>query len=103
MPALYIVLQQEIASVNSVVDNHALSKHSHQLETLAEQAGVKPLMSFFSVNPEEAARFLGDHEGTKREIQIPEEQWFAAEEGLNTIEALLRSLGDMPSTDSLGS
>ena len=100
MPALYIVLQQKIAGVDSTIDNHALSKLSHQLETFAMEAGVKPLMSFFSVSPEEAAALLGDHEAAVQDVQIPEEKWFEAEEGLKPVEALLRSLADPPSAEN---
>ena len=92
MPALYIVLQQEIAGFNSLVDNHALSRHSHQLETLATEGGVKPLMSFFSVNAEEAAGLLGENEDTRLDVQVPEEQWFSAQEGLTTVNTLLQAL-----------
>ena len=60
MPAVYIVLRQKIPSVDWAIDNHALSKNIDQLEATANEAGVKPLMSFFSVNPEEAIDLLGD-------------------------------------------
>lgn len=100
MPALYIVLQQKIAGVDSNIDNHALSKHSRQLESFAIEAGVKPLMSFFSVSPEEAADLLGNRGVAEVDVQIPEEKWFEAEEGLKTLEALLRCLATTPSPEN---
>ena len=34
------------------------------------------------------------------DVQIPEESWFEPEEGLKTVEALLRSLADTPSAEN---
>src|SRR5437870_2557681 len=101
MPAFYIVLQQKIAGTDFAIDNHALSKHIHQLDALANEAGVKTLMSFFSISPEEAADLLESPGAAEPIVQIPEEKWFEAEEGLKTIESLLRSLRDSSSAENL--
>jgi hypothetical protein len=98
MPAFYIVLQENIPAVDAIgLDNWALSKHSQKLETLAKQAGVAPLMNFFSADPEEMAGFLEEHGAG---VNIPEEKWFPADEGLNTIAALLTALAESPSAES---
>jgi hypothetical protein len=97
MPAFYIVLQQKISGVDATgLEGRALSKFSDKLEALAEQAGAKPLLSFFSATAADVMGLLDDDEAGKPRIPIPEEQWFQAEEGLKTIAALLQSLADTP-------
>ncbi|HET6178270.1 MAG TPA: hypothetical protein VFE61_15150 [Candidatus Sulfotelmatobacter sp.] len=94
MPAYYIVLQQKIPGVDDIgLEGRALSKHNQKLEALAQEGGVTPLAHFFSVDPEEAAGLLGDHAS---EVDIPEETWFPAEDGLKTIAALLKTLVGAP-------
>ncbi len=56
----------------------------------ATRLGVRPLMEFFSQNPEEARDFF-EGEGMD-DVEIPDEQWFPAEEGLRTVQALLREV-----------
>jgi len=100
MPAYYIVLQETIPGVEAVgLEGRALSKNSVELEALAKQAGVIPLLMFFSSTPEQVAGLLEDH--VRKNVQIPEERWFSAEEGLNTISALLTSLAEIPPPESL--
>ncbi len=84
--ALYIVLEKEIPSVDTIIDGKMLSRAEKHLAETAKRLGVRPLMEFFSVGPDEAAGFLG---GEGAEIEIPAEQWFSAEEGLRTVQALL--------------
>jgi len=100
MPAYYIVLEKSIPGVEATgLDGRSLSAHNVKLEALARQAGVPPLLTFFSLNPEELAKFLEDHQ-VGESVQIPEERWFSAEEGLNTVSALLKSLAEMPTTEA---
>ena len=91
MPSFYIVLERKISAVDTYVDGSYLSKNSDQLEKLASLLGVKPLMAFFSTSPEEAADLIGQDDT----VQVPrgvKEQWFPAQEGLATINALLAIL-----------
>lgn len=91
MPAFYIVLQEKIPGVDETgVEGHALSKHSDQIDELARQAAVTPLISFFSVPRDEVIGLLEGHEVPN----IPDEGWFPAEEGLKTIAALSRVLAN---------
>jgi hypothetical protein len=101
MPAFYIVLQEEIPGVDAIgLDGRALSKYSAKLVVLARQAGVRSLTAFFSVDREEVVGLLGEEEIGQRGPQIPEKQWFEAEDGLSTVAALLKSLGDLPPSES---
>ena len=84
--ALYVALQRKIADVDTIIDGKMLCKAEKELTKAAKRLGVRPLMEFFSTSPEEAADLLGeDVEG----IEIPGAQWFSAEEGLRTVDALL--------------
>jgi len=92
MPAYYIVLQEKIPGIDAIgLEGHALSRYGDQLETLATQAGVLSLMSFFSANEDDMVGALGDDTAEKLG-PIPDEQWFSAEEGVRTIEALRAEL-----------
>jgi hypothetical protein len=99
MPAFYIVLQESIPGVEVTgLGGRALSKYSRRLDALAKEAGVPPLLSFFSAEPEEVAGLLSDGRG--KEVSIPEEHWFPARDGLKTVTALLASLSKLPPAES---
>ena len=98
MPAVYIVLREQIPGVHAnALEGRALSKYSSQLADLATKAGVRPLMSFFSADPDEMAGLLGEDAG---EVTIPDETWFPAEDGLKTIAALLITLEKAPAPEN---
>jgi hypothetical protein len=94
--ALYIVPEREVPGFDTSVSGKALGRSSH-LDRLAQRAGVRPLMGFFSIHPEGAAAFINDHGGELSEGGLPGEQWFAAEDGLATVRGLLRQLAANPS------
>jgi hypothetical protein len=99
LPAFYIVLQEKIPGVDAIgLEGRALSKHSESLQALANEAGVNPLASFFSVDRSEVEGLLGDTLGA--EIKIPDKHWFSAAEGLRTISALLTAVGTQKTPDS---
>lgn len=101
MPAFYIVLEEKIPGVDAVgLEGRALSRHSDSLQALANEAGVKPLTSFFSIDKSEVEGLLGEAVG---EIEIPDKQWFPAAEGVRTILALLNAVGAQkpPDTEKL--
>src|SRR5258705_7780284 len=84
--ALYIALEKKIPGVDTMIDGKMLNKAEKQLEKVAKRLGVRPLMDFFSTSADEASDLLGDDVAG---IDIPAAQWFAAEEGLKTVDALL--------------
>lgn len=86
--ALYIVLETEIPGLDTMVDGKMLSRAEERLADAATRRGVRPLMEFFSMNPEEAGGFL-EGEGLEGVVEVPAEQWFLPEEGLRTVQALL--------------
>lgn len=84
--ALYIVLEKNIPGLDTMIDGKMLNKLEEDLAEAAERRGVRPLMEFFSTDADEASDLLGeDIEG----IEIPPAQWFSADDGLKTVDALL--------------
>ncbi len=91
--ALYIILDRKIPGADTFVNGKSLSKHNDELEKMAKRLGVRPLMSFFSISNEELAslekEYAIDLSKTKSRTA---DTWFAAEEGLRTVNALLENL-----------
>jgi len=80
--ALFIELEEEIPGFDPFMDGKALSKASDPLDSIAKSLGVRPLMEFFSADPEMAAEFLPEG------VEAPAQSWFSAAEGLVTVRAL---------------
>src|SRR6266478_2318884 len=91
--AFYIGLEKEIPGVDTMIDGKMLSRAEKNLEEAAKRLGVRPLMEFFSVSADEACDLLGEDVAG---IEIPAAQWFAAEEGLKTVDALLSEADASP-------
>ncbi len=91
--ALYIVLEKQIPNFDSMIDGKRLSKSEKQLAAAAKRGGVRPLMDFFSTSAEEVEALLGEDVAG---MNIPPTQWFSAEEGLRTVEALLAQVETSP-------
>jgi hypothetical protein len=70
------------------VNGKAVAKAGEMLDTLAKKKGVPTLMSFFNASPEGLAGFAEDH-GVKLEQQPPE-KWFSAEDGLGTVNSIIK-------------
>ena len=84
--ALYIALEKKIPDVDTMIDGKMLSKSEKHLAKAAERLGVRPLMDFFSTSADEGADLLGEDMAG---IDIPAAQWFSADDGLRTVDALL--------------
>jgi hypothetical protein len=84
--ALYIALEKKIPDVDAMIDGKMLSKAEKHLAEAAKRLGVRPLMDFFGTSADEAGDLLGEDVAG---IDIPAAQWFSAEEGLRTVDALL--------------
>lgn len=94
MPSFFIILEARIPNLDVYVNGSQLSKENDDLERMAKRIGVKPLMSFFSISPEELAGIAKEHgldvEG--KGLKPPEEKWFSAKEGLQTVRLLAEAL-----------
>ncbi len=91
MPALFIVLDCEISGLDLNMDGTTLLRESERLNAFAEQAGVPPLMDFFSASREELIAFAADHDVEVEAAAVPAEVWHSAECGLVTVRALLEA------------
>jgi hypothetical protein len=93
----HVALQSPIPGVNPAdVDGKALIHRQHDLDELARRVGVEPLSHFVSANPETLAGYLTQQGLDPGEYSLPEEEWFAAAEGLKTIRGLLAELSSRP-------
>lgn len=91
--AWYIVLQRRIGGLDHGVNGQALAHAGSSLEALAKNAGVVPLMDFFSAAPGQLAQFPDDQERSVEPApKPPPEQWFSAEDGLKTVIALKKAV-----------
>jgi hypothetical protein len=93
--ALYIVPEREVPGLDAFVNGKALG-HSEYLDRLAAQAGVHPLMEFFSQDPAEAEAFIEEEAVEPPHEGFAPEQWFEAEDGLRTVRGLLSYLESNP-------
>jgi len=87
------VLQEKIPGVDAIgLEGRALSKYNSKMESLAKAAGVTPLINFFSVNETELPPLLEDRVISEHAARKVEEAWFPAQEGLRTVDTLLKVL-----------
>src|SRR5260370_17993404 len=93
MPSYYIVLERTIPNFDVYVNGNMLAKESDTLERLAKKSGVTPLLSFFSIDPEEVTSLVGDEGKTIERLggKATKKQWFNAEDGLRPVRALVDS------------
>jgi hypothetical protein len=87
--ANYIVLERNIEGLDTMMDGKGLACQGEALEAAAQRLGVRPLLEFFSADPNQVAEFMRG-EGMEFEVaELPPLQQFPAEEGLATVRALL--------------
>jgi hypothetical protein len=95
--AYFIVPERDVPGLDVFVDGKPLAHvRPKQLDRLAAQAGVRPLMEYYSLDPEEAASFLEDEGIEPPEGGFPPAQWFSAEDGLVTVRGLIALLESNP-------
>ena len=100
--ALYIVLENQNPGFDTYVDGRALSRAEDALARLAQRLDVTPLMSFFSMNPEDMLAEAREFNTGVTAETGPAEQWFPASEGLRTVRALLGYIDAHPTTIASG-
>lgn len=86
----YIVVEGEDPGYDIFVNGHALARYEVQLERLARELNVRPLLDFFSADRNSMATLQEQGAGDPAWYQaLPEPQWFAPDDGLQTVKALL--------------
>jgi hypothetical protein len=95
--SMYIVVPGDDPGYDTFVNGRALARHEDAVEKLAVKLGVRPLIDFFSADENLMSLLVeggaGDAELMK---QLPPPQWYRPEDGLATIEALIKALQDEP-------
>jgi hypothetical protein len=92
--AYFIVLEPPIAGLDASMDGKALATKAADLDWTAKEIGVRPLSEFLSVDPEVAREFFENGGGS--DARLPELNQFSADEGLKSVQALLREIQAWP-------
>ena len=91
--AIYIATEKKIRGFDPFVNGKAVAHiEDAALEGLCTAAGTKSLLSFISQDPEDLADFLEGEGAEKTEGELPAEDWYAPEEGLQLAQGLVRYL-----------
>ena len=95
--SMYIVVEGEDPGFDIFVNGRALARHEDALERLALQLGVRPLIEFFSADESSMALLIEEGAGNAELLKsLPPPQWYAGEDGLDTVEALVNELEHEP-------
>lgn len=94
---MYIVVEGEDPGYDIFVNGHALAQYEDALEKLALRLGVRPLIDFFSADENSMALLIEEGAGNPELMKkLPPPQWFAPDDGLKTVRALVDVLRDDP-------
>eukprot|EP01031_Cornospumella_fuschlensis_P009154 gene9154-11243_t len=95
--AIYIVPEKPLAGIDDFVNGKAVASVDEvELDELCKRLKVKSLWAFVSQDPGDFADLLEEGEALDLSDSLPDEQWFAAEDGLKTVRALQGHLGAEP-------
>lgn len=95
--SMYIVVEGEDPGYNIFVNGRALARYESAVERLALELGVRPLLEFFSADESSMALLIEEGAGNPELLKkLPPPQWYRAQDGLRTVEALVESLTNDP-------
>jgi len=95
--SMYIVVEGEDPGYDIFVNGQALARNEDALEKLSTRLGARPLLEFFSADHNSMALLLEEGAGNPEWANtLPPPQWFAPEDGLQTISTLLEYLSRTP-------
>ncbi len=95
--SMYIVVEGEDPGYDIFVNGQMLARHEGAIEQLAHRLGVRPLLEFFSADENSMALLIEEGAGNPDLLKrLPPPQWYAAEDGLHTVEALVSALEEDP-------
>jgi hypothetical protein len=84
--AYFIVLERKIDGLETFINGKDLARQMESLDEAARRLGVRPLLEFYSIAPEQAAEFA---EMDISEVNLPPLEQFSAQDGLSTVHALM--------------
>jgi hypothetical protein len=94
---MYIVVEGNDPGFDIFVNGRALARHEDAVERLALRLGVKPLIEFFSADENSMALLIEEGAGNPELLKrLPPPQWYAPQDGLKTVAALVTELRDEP-------
>lgn len=94
---MYIVVEGEDPGYDIFVNGRSLARNEDALERLALRLGVRPLIEFFSADENSMSLLIEEGAGNPDLMKrLPPPQWYAAGDGLATVEALLEALREEP-------
>ena len=95
--SMYIVVEGDDPGYDIFVNGRALARHEDALERIALRLGVRPLIEFFSADENSMALLIEEGAGNPELMKkLPPPQWFAPDDGLETVRALVDVLRDDP-------
>lgn len=97
--ALCIVAQEPVAGLDLCIRCKAVGRIDDEtLDQLCDALNVTSLVSFTSQDPGELADIMGEEViDVDNDDELPPEEWFAPEDGLATVRALIAHLTNEPS------
>jgi hypothetical protein len=95
--SMYIVVEGEDPGYDIFVNGQSLARNEDAVERLALGLGVRPLIDFFSADENSMALLIEEGAGDPELLRrLPPPQWYSAEDGLATVEALMGTLREEP-------
>lgn len=94
--AFFIVLEKTDVDFDTFVNGKFLSKDSEQLEKIASNLDLPTLEDYVSYSPDEAQATIAEFGGTE-EVTLPDQKWFAPQEGLDYTSKLAEHIRANPS------
>jgi len=90
---MYIVVEGEDPGFNIFVNGRHLARYENAIEELALSLNVRPLLEFFSADENSMLLLIEEGAGNPELLpRLPPPQWYAADDGLRTVTALIAAL-----------
>lgn len=100
---VYIVLEQDLAGVDTVFSSELLYMAINHLQSLFSRFKIRDFWSFYSADPEKMAEFFDEKEElwekgeeSPTADELWSEEWFSPTEGLVTVRALIEAINNNP-------
>jgi hypothetical protein len=88
--SMYIVVEGEDPGFNIFVNGRHLARYENAIEELSLSLGVRPLLEFFSADENSMLLLIEEGAGNPELLpRLPPPQWYAADDGLRTVAALI--------------
>lgn len=91
--AWFISTENEVPGLDTFVDGKSIAHASEgKMAAIVEKLGIRHPMKFFSTSLEEVEDLIGEPLDVESMAQVPDEEWFPAEAGLDAVKPLLAYL-----------